>query len=1517
MSKLFISHSSANNAAALAIASWLADAGWTEYFLDITPTRGLAPGERWQEALKTAADRCEAVLFLISPAWQASRWCLAEFLLAKQIGKTVFGILVEATPLDALPKEITSEWQLCDLVAGSARRMFRVSQPPVVPETEVSFAEDGLARLRIGLQRAGLDPSSFAWPPPGDPNRPPYRGLKPLEAEDAAIFFGRESAVVRGLDALRGLRERGVERLFVILGASGAGKSSYLRAGLWPRLMRDDARFLPLPVIRPERAVISGVAGLVASLETAFRDRAAGRSRAAINEALKSPGGLDRLFAELQTLARLRIGPDAPPPLVVVCVDQAEELFAVEGAAESARFLDLLARALAAPAVLGADGSMAPHRALAIVGIRSDSYERLQTEPRLAPLAPYLLSLPPIARAEYKAIVEGPARRHAEAGHELAIDPALTERLVEETEGADALPLLAFTLERLFVEHGGDGELLLQDYEASGGVRGSIEAAIEAAFVEPGRTPIVPVDRETRERLLRSGFIPWLARVDPHTEERKRRVARWEEIPQEVQPLLERLIEQRLLVRDRRRLEGREDAIVVEVAHEALLRQWPTLTRWLDEDAQSLKILDTVQRAADDWMKHRDAQEAGDAWLLHTGERLAAAEALRLRPDFDRLLGVDGCSYLAACRGRDDQEAQEKQQRVEAERIARERELEQARALAEEQRRRADEQAAARIRQRRLSWLIGMAAVAAAGMAAYALQQRNEAAQQLDHANEALALGIWSDLDPPGDAPLDRQYRNALWRLARERAGVRDAFIRHLVEDETNQLRFGAMAAPIVRSLGFDRPGANESDKIIAAIVKAIPVMNDLNQVNALVQTASVLAGNLTSTQALSAVEAVLGSIKATKEMSRVALLARVLPAIAGGLETDDVQSALRVVLSANRDAALDNYQRQALAGALPPVAARLTGDQAEAAIGPVIASFREIDDADQLRALAQAIQLIAANLSSEQAQGVLSEMLHEMRDMPAAGTRTYFYAQVAPSLIERLAPDAALALLPAALPAFRNGYATDDSASQERAMQGLAAKVAPERAAAAQGPIIDAMLSTGDPFEIPVLATMLRTLHATITPERGQAMSTSILARMQLARQEPRAMRALALGLQALPAPLGREWGQAALAPILESFAATKNPWDLRVLAQAMGASSAALRPEQGQTALDKIVAMLKASKDPLEWPVLIEAMSFIPATLTPEQGQALLQKLLDAIKTTEDPAAVQMFVQWVQALRVTPAKEQAFIVLGRVLKGIVDATADDSLLALLQLVPTFAAQLTPEEALEAVVEFMSEASSKDVSTLKAQVIAQAARALSENIPTELVRANVGQFLRMNRDLDMQLCLMRPSLGQLMQVFASRSTPVEADGALSALIGCVAKVRDPPARRDLAAAVSALATKLTAEQVLAALVPVQSSLAWAGSDDEAAAWANAFAKLLLQSAGPDRVAKLVEVLKYSMTGGSATQVLLDALQGIDPNAPGKDAGIDANLKWVRRSYPALNLDSAPVCPEPPPSQGLSCPKDA
>nr|VFJ78454.1 MAG: TIR domain-containing protein [Candidatus Kentron sp. FW] len=310
MSKIFISHASTDSPTALAVAEWLTANGWDDYFLDVSADRGLAAGERWQEALRRAADRCEAVLFLISPTWRDSQWCLAEFLLAKQLGKAIFGALIEPTPLETLPVEMTAEWQICDLVAGDQRQHFEIHRDnPPIPRTTVSLSAAGLARLKHGLQRAGLDADTFPWPPKSDPERRPYRGLEALDLEDAAIFFGRDAALVRALDRLRRLRQEGVDRLFVILGASGAGKSSFLRAGLLPRLLRDDRHFLPLPVIRPERAAVEGSTGLLASIEGAFARLGIRKNRADIRKKLGQPRGFTALLNDLRTHAHARVIP--------------------------------------------------------------------------------------------------------------------------------------------------------------------------------------------------------------------------------------------------------------------------------------------------------------------------------------------------------------------------------------------------------------------------------------------------------------------------------------------------------------------------------------------------------------------------------------------------------------------------------------------------------------------------------------------------------------------------------------------------------------------------------------------------------------------------------------------------------------------------------------------------------------------------------------------------------------------------------------------------------------------------------------------------------------------------------------------------------------------------------------------------------------------------------------------------------------------------------------------------------
>jgi hypothetical protein len=94
------------------------------------------------------------------------------------------------------------------------------------------FNAAALDQLRRAIEGTGIGPENFVWPPEEDKRRAPYRGWAPFEDIDAGVFFGRDAAIVRGLDELRGMRRDGLKSLFVILGPSGSGKSSFLRAGL-------------------------------------------------------------------------------------------------------------------------------------------------------------------------------------------------------------------------------------------------------------------------------------------------------------------------------------------------------------------------------------------------------------------------------------------------------------------------------------------------------------------------------------------------------------------------------------------------------------------------------------------------------------------------------------------------------------------------------------------------------------------------------------------------------------------------------------------------------------------------------------------------------------------------------------------------------------------------------------------------------------------------------------------------------------------------------------------------------------------------------------------------------------------------------------------------------------------------------------------------------------------------------------------------------------------------------------
>jgi hypothetical protein len=657
MACVFLSHSSTDEREAVAIKHWLADNGWDAVFLDIDPERGLTAGERWQEALRQAADRCEAVVIMVSPAWAKSKWCLAEFLLAKSLHKQIFGVVLKDVPFGELPAEMTSEWQLCQLFGTGSTDTIRFRHRDA--DASVTFRLEGLDRLKLGLQKAGLSADFFPWPPKDDPHRSPFRGLEPLDFEDAAVFFGRDLEILRGLDVLRGLRDNPATRLFVILAASGTGKSSFLRAGLLPRLARDDRHFLPLGIVRPETTPISGDRGLAQALAQTMKQLGVpGSNPGELKARLSAEAGeFAAILSAIQEAARARLvagaGESLPPaPTLVLPVDQAEELFSPDAGPEAGNFLSLIA-AIQRDAQRPAGPSSPAVSLIVAFTIRSDRYEPLQAAPELEGLQTTVFDhLKPMPATRFREVITGPARRASVAAGRLEIKPDLLERLVDDcSTGADTLPLLSLTLERLYHDYGSDGDLRLDEYVALGGLANIIKNKIESVLDRDGEK------RKHQLELLRSAFIPWLVTINPQNDEPMRRMARHADLPADSLPLVDALAENRLLTRDQRNGET-----VIEVAHETLLRQWDVLAGWLQDQRAVLKEADALERESREW------KDGGfDDSRLWGGQRLQDALALAERPGFRKRL--EGCADFLDRSRKQQEERNAEKARIQAERL--------------------------------------------------------------------------------------------------------------------------------------------------------------------------------------------------------------------------------------------------------------------------------------------------------------------------------------------------------------------------------------------------------------------------------------------------------------------------------------------------------------------------------------------------------------------------------------------------------------------------------------------------------------------------------------------------------------------------------------------------------------------------------------------------------------------------------------------------------------------------------
>jgi len=403
----------------------------------------------------------------------------------------------------------------------------------------------------------------------------PYKGLRAFAEEDAADFFGREALEERLLDSLRA-----GSRLIALVGPSGSGKSSVVAAGLIPRLRAG-------AVPGSERWTIASVvpgANPLRDVEAVLASAAGRRAGAAIERE-----GSD-VATTWSTPGRVRL---------LLILDQFEDLFTVADEAARRRFLHMLTAGLTDP-----DG-----RLIVILTLRADSYDRPLLDAEFAEVfVPGVMNVLPMTTDELKAAVVGPA---AKAG--VAVEPGLLAELVADTAAQPgALPLLQFALTELFDRS--DGSMLtLAEYRALGGLRGILSRRAESLY--KGLTdPEQQVAKQVFLRLVRPGRGTVDSRRRPPLAE----LTDLDVDPVALSEVLGAFGRHRLLSFDRDPVTG--DA-TVEVAHEALLREWERLAGWIDRHRAALRRHETFTTAAEEW----DAAARNPDYLL-VGARLGEFE---------------------------------------------------------------------------------------------------------------------------------------------------------------------------------------------------------------------------------------------------------------------------------------------------------------------------------------------------------------------------------------------------------------------------------------------------------------------------------------------------------------------------------------------------------------------------------------------------------------------------------------------------------------------------------------------------------------------------------------------------------------------------------------------------------------------------------------------------------------------------------------------------------------------------
>jgi serine/threonine protein kinase len=416
----------------------------------------------------------------------------------------------------------------------------------------------------------------------------PYAGLSSFQESDADRFFGRSNEIAAVVNRVRD------QPLIAIVGPSGTGKSSFIRAGVVPALKRSGEAWESM-IIRPGRNPLVALANIIAPLITS------------------STTVEDDLDAQSKLVQRLRDEPGYVGSLlrararrekrsILLFIDQFEELYTMVP--------DLQER-LAFTACLGsiADDATSPTRV--VFSIRSDFLDRVPEDPRfMSEASQGLFFLTSPGKEGLREAIVQPAEM---AGYHFESPGIVDDMLAHLASTQGALPLLQFTASKLWESRDPARKLLTDaSYLALGGISGALASHADAVLNEmpPHTRPLV---RAIFLRLVTPERTRALVSIDEQRE--------LSQDGAEIQRAIDQLVQARLLV-----VQTGGGVATAELVHESLIHGWPTLHRWLDESGEDAAFIEQLRNAAKQWQA-----KGKDSGLLWRGEMVEEARRFQRR----------------------------------------------------------------------------------------------------------------------------------------------------------------------------------------------------------------------------------------------------------------------------------------------------------------------------------------------------------------------------------------------------------------------------------------------------------------------------------------------------------------------------------------------------------------------------------------------------------------------------------------------------------------------------------------------------------------------------------------------------------------------------------------------------------------------------------------------------------------------------------------------------------------------